>query len=60
MDGFLTKSVVEEVRRLLDDNTYRREVIEHNNELAKRFYSYSVLRRSMRTLVTNITGLAEL
>jgi glycosyltransferase involved in cell wall biosynthesis len=60
MDGFLTKAVVEEVRRLLEDHPYRREVIAHNYELARRFYSYSVLRRSLRTLITNITGLSEL
>ncbi len=60
MDGFLTRRVVEEVRRLLEDENYRREVMTHNYEMAKRFYSYSVLRRSMRTLITNITGLDDL
>jgi mannosylglucosylglycerate synthase len=60
MDGFLTRRVVEEVRRLLEDDTYRAEVMEHNYAMAKRFYSYSVLRRSLRTLITNITGLDDL
>jgi hypothetical protein len=35
-------------------------MVDHNYMLATRFYSYSVLRRSLRTLVTNITGLPEL
>ena len=60
MDNFLTKQVVEEVRMLLEDAEYRRAVTDHNYEIAKRFYSYSVLRRSLRTLVTNITGLPNL
>ena len=60
MDGFLTRKVVEEVRRLLEDPSYRDETVEHNYDMAKRFYSYSVLRRSIRTLITNITGLDDL
>lgn len=57
MDGFLTRGVMEQVRHLLDDEAYRFETMEHNYQMAKRFYSYSVLRRSLRTLITNITGL---
>ena len=60
MDGFLTRKVVEDVRRLLEDKSYRHETVEHNYDMAKRFYSYSVLRRSIRTLITNITGLDDL
>jgi glycosyltransferase involved in cell wall biosynthesis len=60
MDGYITNRVVEEVRRVLEDRAYREEMVEHNYAMAKRFYSYSVLRRKMRTLITNITGLEEL
>jgi hypothetical protein len=35
-------------------------MVEHNYELAVRHYSYSVLLRSLRTLITNITGLERL
>jgi len=57
MDGYLTKQVVDDVRRLLDDERYRETTVEHNYAVANRFYSYSVLRRSLRTLITNIRGL---
>ncbi len=57
MEGFLTRKVVDEVRRLVEDAPYRSRVVEDNYRLARRFYSYSVLRRSLRTLITNITGL---
>jgi glycosyltransferase involved in cell wall biosynthesis len=59
MDGFLTRQVVDEVRRLLEDQDYRDRVVERNYRIAARFYSYSVLRRNLRTLVTNFTGLSE-
>ena len=60
MDGFVTGDVVEDVRRVLTDTAYREEMVEHNYELAVRHYSYSVLLRSLRTLITNITGLERL
>jgi len=59
MNGYLTRRVVNEVRRLLEDKNYRRRTVEHNYAVAQRFFSYSVLRRSLRTLITNIKGLEE-
>jgi glycosyltransferase involved in cell wall biosynthesis len=59
MDGFVTRKVVAEVRRILDDAAYRNAMVEHNYHVAIRHYGYSVLRRSLRTLITNITGLPE-
>ena len=60
MDGFLTRRVVENVRALLENESLRREMGEHNFEVASRFYSFSVLRRSLRTLITNIRGLPKM
>ena len=60
MDGFITNKVVEEVRRILNDKEYKKQVVDHNYQLGLRFYSYSVLRRTLRTLITNITGLPNL
>ena len=60
MDGFLTREVVDNVRRVLDDDEYRNHMVDHNFELCKAFFSYSVLRRRLRTLVTNVTGLEDL
>jgi glycosyltransferase involved in cell wall biosynthesis len=60
MEGIMTRRVCEEVRRLLEDAEYRQHVTEHNYEIATRFFSYSVLRRKLRTLITNITGLPNL
>ncbi len=56
--GYLTKEIVDEVRHILDDQVYRDEMVEHNYRIARRHYSYAVLRRSLRTLLTNVRGLS--
>ncbi len=60
MNGILTQEVVEHVQRVISDEAYRREIVDHNFELGKAFFSYSVLRRKLRALVTNITGMDKL
>lgn len=57
MDGYLTRQVVDEVRRLLEEPDYRTQTVEHNYAVARRFFSYPLLRRRLRTLITNITGI---
>ncbi len=54
MDGFLTSEVVAEVKRLLEDASYRKKMVEHNYKLAARHYSYTELRRQLRILIGNI------
>ncbi len=60
MDGFLTRGVLEQVRRVISDEHYRQEMVDYNFELGKAFFSYSVLRRKLRSLITNFTGLDDL
>jgi glycosyltransferase involved in cell wall biosynthesis len=60
MDGFLTRNVLEQVRRVIADRAYREEMVGHNFELGKKFFSYSVLRRKLRSLITAFTGLEDL
>ncbi len=57
IEGFVTREIVEEVRRIIDDAPYRQAMVDHNYDVASRFYSYDVLRRSLQTLVTNLRGL---
>ena len=56
MDGYLTKDVVAKVQKIIDDPKYRQEMVDFNYEIGKAFFSYSVLRRKLRALVTNFTG----
>jgi len=60
MNGFLTRSVLEQVRRVIGDEEYRQEMVDYNFELGKAFFSYSVLRRKLRSLITNFTGMDDL
>jgi len=60
MDGYVTNRLVREVRQLLDDPAHREACVEHNYNLARRFYSYSALRRTLRTIITSLTGLSPI
>ncbi len=60
MDGFLTRNVLEHVRKVISDEQYRTEMVEHNFKLGTKFFSYSVLRRKLRSLITAFTGLDDL
>ena len=60
MDGFLTRNVIEHVRKVIADETYRQEMVDHNYELGRAFFSYSMLRRKLRSLITTFTGLDDL
>ncbi len=56
MDGYMTKDVVAKVQRIINDKEFREEMVDFNYEIGKAFFSYSVLRRKLRALVTNFTG----
>jgi len=60
MNGFLTRTVLEHVRKVIGDPAYRQEMVDQNYELGKAFFSYSVLRRRLRSLVTAFTGVDDL
>lgn len=51
MDGFLTDEVVEQVRRVLNDEAYRREMVEHNFLVATEFFSYTRVEDELRALL---------
>ena len=56
MDGYLTKDVVSKVERIIRDKAFRDEMVDFNYEIGRAFFSYGVLRRKLRALVTNFTG----
>jgi len=59
MDGYLTGEVVESVRAILDDAEMRREMVEHNLELAKHYFSKDVLEYHLGHLISNIDTLGH-
>ncbi|MGJ3244157.1 MAG: glycosyltransferase [Opitutales bacterium] len=56
MDGFVTGELIARVRRIIDDPAYRKRMVDHNFKIARRYYSYTVLRRILRTQITSLTG----
>lgn len=47
MDGYVTRATVAAVRRVLEDDEMRREMIDTNYELANRHYGYGALRMAL-------------
>lgn len=58
--GILTDRLVSQVRDVMQNVGARQEMVEHNYELSKAFFSYSVLRRKLRALICNVTGADDL
>jgi hypothetical protein len=56
MDGFVTPSVADRVRQILLEEDLRREIVDHNYEVARQFYSYSVVRSNLRAFIASLTG----
>ena len=60
MNGYLTREVVQQVEKVITDHDYREAMVNKNYDLGKAFFSYSVLRRKLRALITNHTGMDDL
>ena len=56
----LGSEIVDRYRIVQHDCTNREAMVNRNYELGTRFFSYSVLRRGLRVLLTNYTGLDDL
>ncbi|NBD37877.1 MAG: glycosyltransferase [Verrucomicrobia bacterium] len=56
IEGFITRDLVRKVKRLLFDADYRQGVLEHNYSIARRYYSYAILRRHLRIMINTLTG----
>ena len=57
IEGYLTNETITEVRHILENPSYCQEMVEHNYQIAKKHYSYAVLRRSLNSLIINIKGI---
>ncbi len=52
MDGFLLEEVVQQVRHVLQDEEYRRRMVEHNYEVAQQHFSYRRLEQELTMILT--------
>ncbi len=56
IDGYVTEEAVAETEKVLADVAYRRQMVEHNYEIALHHFSYSVLHQKLQTLITDCLG----
>ena len=56
MDGFVTPSIARRVDQILRNPELRQEIVDHNYEVARQFYSYSVVRGILRAFIASLTG----
>ncbi len=56
IDGFITPSISKRVEQILHDSQLREEIVSHNYEVARQFYSYSVVRGNLRAFIASLTG----
>jgi len=55
-DGFISEKTLEETRYILTHPEQTRQLCEHNYELARRFFSFSMLERHLRLLLADCFG----
>ncbi len=54
--GYVTEGAVMHTREVLRDPALAQQMADHNHDLAKRFFSYDVLRQNLRTLMVGHFG----
>jgi len=55
MDGFLTKNTVQETKEIIESAELKEQMVNTNYEVASRYYSYSVLRYQLNTLMNDFS-----
>jgi len=55
-DNYITDATVQRVRHVLENPEIGREMAEHNYGVARRYYSYEVLERHLRTIIVECFG----
>jgi glycosyltransferase involved in cell wall biosynthesis len=56
IDGYVSDEAVRKTRKVLTDTELRNKMVQHNYETAKKYFSYSVLYKKLRNLISDRTG----
>jgi glycosyltransferase involved in cell wall biosynthesis len=59
-DSYITDDAVRQTRDILENPDLVQGMIEHNYQLAKRYYSYAVLERDLQALIVGLFGVDPL
>ncbi|SMC26800.1 Glycosyltransferase involved in cell wall bisynthesis [Desulfacinum hydrothermale DSM 13146] len=57
MDGYVNRRLVEKIRDVLQSPERRSRMVEHNYQVARRHFSYQVLRKRLSFLLLNFFGM---
>ena len=57
LDDYVDSRAVELTKKVLEDPVLAKEMVDHNYELGKRYYSFSVLRQKLKVLLSNCFGI---
>ncbi|MCG3147509.1 MAG: Mannosylglucosylglycerate synthase [Verrucomicrobiae bacterium] len=55
-DGFITPATVAQTRQVLSDRSLATAMTEHNFELGRRHYSFTILERHLHSILAELTG----
>jgi len=53
IDGYITDEALDKTRRVLTDSKRCKEMVEHNYRLANKYFSYHVLQRKLKILISD-------
>ena len=56
LDGYVTEDTVLRTQEVLQNPELRREMVDHNYQLGRRYYSYPVLKQKLRSLILECLG----
>lgn len=56
INGYITDKSITQVKKILEDEKFRKKMVDHNYEIAKTFYSYSVLHKKLKNLLMECTA----
>jgi len=60
IDGYVTDEAVRKTRKVLTDSELRKNMVTHNYETARKYYSYSVLAKKLNNIISDCTGCRKL
>ena len=56
IDGYVSDEAIRKTRKVLTDSKLRDEMVKHNYQTAKHYFSYSVLHNKLKNLIKDCTG----
>ena len=56
LNDYVDSKAVKLTKKILENSILAKEMVEHNYELGKRYYSYSVLRQKLKALLSHCFG----